>query len=244
MKINKRVFITASFIVIMMSSIFFLESKHESKKFRLYARYWRHRQNGVEYARESLNKGFKGIEVDVHWSGSKFYLSHEAKDNYSGTDTLDPLFENTKDFNYNLLIDFKNLGFFNARKACAQLNEMLDKYERLNTTLIESKSFYALHLCRKSKLHASYWMSFAPDSTFGQVRYWIYKQIQRKYQFEFVSLDKYLGEKVINEISSQYTTLIFTIRNDKEKQTYEDRKNIKVMLVSKGMNPEGQSTSN
>lgn len=220
-----------------------MESKHQSKKFRLYARYWKHRQNNIEYAKKSLKQGFKGLEVDVFWDNGNFYLSHGFKNSYSGFETLEKLLEKTKGFNYNLWIDFKNLDFFNARQACSLLSRLIDKYERFNTTLIESKSFYALHLCRQSKLHVSFKMSFSPETRYGQFRYWFYKQIQRKYQFEFISLDKYLGKKVIYEISSQYTTLVFTIRSDREKQAYEDRKNIKIMLVAGEIKPEGILTS-
>jgi hypothetical protein len=234
---NKRVLVTASFFLLMMSSMFFLEAKYEANKFRFYSRYWRHRQNGIQYARESLKNGFRGIEVDVIFKNSKFYLSYEPKDNYSSTDTLEEFLKRTKDYNFNLWIDFKNLGFFNARKACSQLNKLLDDHERFDTTLIESDSFYALHLCRQSKLHASYRMYFKRSSLLEQVKYWISKRIQRKYKFEFVSVDKYADEQVVTELSSQYTTLLYTVRNNEEKEKFDTRKNIRVMLVGKGMPP-------
>lgn len=232
MKKNKRVLVTASFILLMLSSIFFLDSNYKNKTFRFYARYWKHRQNNLENAKKSLKKGFKGIEVDVHWSGGKFYLSHDPQTSYSNLPTLEELFKKTSLYQYNLWVDFKNLSFFNARNACGTLNDLLEKYEKSDSTIMESKNFYALHLCRQNKLHTSFWMSFSPDTTLGKIRFWFYKQIQKKYKFEFISMDKYLGEKIIKEMSSSYKLLLFTIRNNKEKELFSTRKNIKAMLVA------------
>lgn len=235
MKKNKRIWITGFFLMAMLSSVFFLKSEYKNKKFRLYSRYWRHRQNSIEFVKRSLKEGFQGVEVDIHFSGGKFFLTHDPKDSYQGVDTLEELLEATKGEPYNLWLDFKNLGFLNARKACSILTLLFDKYRIYTTAFVESKNFQSLHICRQAKIPVTFWMSFSPDTSYGKIKYWFYKFVQRRYNFQFVSVDKYLGKEVIDELSSRYETLIFTIRNEEEKQKFADRKNIKVMLLGKNV---------
>lgn len=237
MKKNKRVLVTAFFFMAMFSSIFFLKSEYKHKKFRFYSRYWRHRQNSIEFVKDSLKKGFKGVEVDIHFDDGKFYLSHDPKDSYRGVDTLSELLEATRGEQYNLWLDFKNLSFLNARKTCSILSKLFEKYRLYTTALVESKSFAALHVCRQAKLPTSFWISFSPDSFVGKVKYRLYKFIQQRYRFRFVSVDKYLGDRVLNELSSSYEVLLFTIRTEDEKKFFSQRKNVKAILVAKGISP-------
>lgn len=237
--------ITLCFVALAYTAIEVKFSHLDIKKIETSSKLWRHRggepENSIYGISKSLNDGYRGIEIDIHYNSEQnnFLVIHDLKEssNSSNTLTLNRVLSNFSTFDVRWWFDLKNLSNENHLKILDLLKNLEDVYDLKNKYFIESDQYTPLRVLSKSSIPSVYWIN--PHS---KSRIFLLRKLENKIKLIFssfigVSIYHTSYDEKAKSYLSDINKFIFTV-NGQEKEKYLSDPSVNVVLTDEIMKTE------
>lgn len=225
-------FLIISFLLILaiLGGVHFTLPKHEVK---FQSKVWKHRggnpENTLQGIEASLQEGYEGLEIDVHFYNNKVLIGHTLSEAQKNLIDLNKVILGLNGKRASLWLDFKKQSFENSYHFSFYLRKLLKNYANPPQLFVETKDPITLAFLSLARIPTSFWYEPPPSiprglyKTLFKVLTWYFKPHFLSSQIEnYSSLEAMLPR---NE------KLIFTLNDLELIKSYCRTPNIKIILT-------------
>ncbi|MAF79073.1 MAG: hypothetical protein CME63_13255 [Halobacteriovoraceae bacterium] len=224
--------ITFSFLLTLgLGSLEYLYSSKDFPEPSFHKDIWKHRVNSIDHLEQTIQQGFKGIEIDLYFKNQKFLVTHESPTENSKLTLED--FLKTIPTDFNLWLDLKNLTKKNIKLVTDRFNELDTQFNLRPRSHIESQNGWALRELSHANIQSLFWIYPYPNTRAHYFYNLKNKFIILSSDFIGISMDHSLVNKRVLNTFENIPLFLFTLNQIEEFEKFEDLDELKVVLTDK-----------